>query len=97
MGTTPFGSATSSCHKTSHAPFLPVRARFISFAALKFRTLSAFKVASFSRSDLELLAGLAASGRIRPVMDRRFALEDAAEALRVQGEFHARGKSLVIP
>jgi hypothetical protein len=30
-------------------------------------------------------------------MDRRFALDDAAEALRVQGEFHARGKSLVIP
>ena len=30
-------------------------------------------------------------------MDRRFALEEAAEALRVQGEFHARGKSVVLP
>lgn len=57
----------------------------------------AFKVASRSRADLELLAGLAASGQLSPVMDRRWSLADAAEALRVQGEFHARGKSVVIP
>ena len=57
----------------------------------------AFKVASRSRSDLEFLAGLAASGQLTPVMDRRWPLAEAAEALRVQGEFHARGKSVIIP
>ena len=30
-------------------------------------------------------------------MDRRFTLDEAAEAVRVQGEFHARGKSVVLP
>jgi NADPH:quinone reductase-like Zn-dependent oxidoreductase len=57
----------------------------------------AFKVASRSRSDLEFLVGLAASGQLTPVMDRRWALADAAEALRMQGEFHARGKSVIVP
>jgi NADPH:quinone reductase-like Zn-dependent oxidoreductase len=57
----------------------------------------AFKVASRSRADLELLIDLVADGRLNPVMDRRWALADAAEALRVQGEFHSRGKSVVIP
>lgn len=57
----------------------------------------AFKVASRSRPDLELLSGLVASGRLTPVMDRRWSLDEAAEALRVQGEFHARGKSVVVP
>jgi NADPH:quinone reductase-like Zn-dependent oxidoreductase len=58
---------------------------------------SGFKVASRSTSDLELLCELAERGAVRPVISRRFALDEAAEALRVQGEFHARGKSLVVP
>jgi NADPH:quinone reductase-like Zn-dependent oxidoreductase len=57
----------------------------------------AFKVASRNRADLELLIDLVATGRLSPVMDRRWALADASEALRVQGEFHAHGKSVVIP
>ncbi|GAB3072954.1 NAD(P)-dependent alcohol dehydrogenase [Pedococcus soli] len=61
------------------------------------RTAPAFKVASRSRSDLELLIDLVAQGKVKPEMDRRWSLDDAAEALRVQGEFHARGKSVVIP
>src|SRR6478672_11977836 len=56
------------------------------------RTAPAFKVASRSRSDLELLIDLVAQGKVKPEMDRRWSLDDAAEALRVQGEFHARGK-----
>ena len=65
--------------------------------ALSSRRGPAFKVASRSTADLELLAGMVASGVVDPVMDRRYPLADAAEALRVQGEFHARGKSLVLP
>jgi hypothetical protein len=30
-------------------------------------------------------------------MDRRFTLEQAADALAYQGEGHARGKSIVVP
>ena len=56
-----------------------------------------FKVASRSTADLELLRDLAEQGLVRPVISRRFPLEEAAEALRVQGEFHARGKSVVLP
>jgi NADPH:quinone reductase-like Zn-dependent oxidoreductase len=67
------------------------------FFAFGAKSAPAFKVASRSRTDLELLAGLVASGQLSPVMDRRWSLAEAAEALRVQGEFHARGKSLVIP
>ncbi|NYG06582.1 NADPH:quinone reductase-like Zn-dependent oxidoreductase [Phycicoccus badiiscoriae] len=57
----------------------------------------AFKVASRNRADLELLIDLVATGAVSPVVDRRWALADAPEALRVQGEFHSRGKSVVVP
>ena len=56
-----------------------------------------FKVASRSTADLELLADLATRGLVKPVMERRFTLDEAPEAVRVQGEFHARGKSVVVP
>jgi NADPH:quinone reductase-like Zn-dependent oxidoreductase len=56
-----------------------------------------FKVAARNTADLELLAGLATRGLLKPVMDRRFTLDEAPEAVRVQGEFHARGKSVVVP
>jgi len=56
-----------------------------------------FRVASRSTEDLELLARWVEEGVLRPVMDRRFVLDEAGEALRIQGEFHARGKSVVVP
>jgi NADPH:quinone reductase-like Zn-dependent oxidoreductase len=56
-----------------------------------------FKVATRNTDDLEQLGDLVAQGLVRPVMDRRFSLEEAGEALRMQGEFHARGKSVVVP
>jgi NADPH:quinone reductase-like Zn-dependent oxidoreductase len=65
--------------------------------ALGSRRAPAFKVAARNRADLELLVDLVARGLVTPVMDRRWPLADAPEALRVQGEFHARGKSVVIP
>ena len=34
---------------------------------------------------------------VSPVIDRRFSLDEAVEALHHQGEGHARGKSVVIP
>jgi NADPH:quinone reductase-like Zn-dependent oxidoreductase len=56
-----------------------------------------FKVATRNTDDLEQLGDLVAQGLVRPVMDRRFSLEEAGEALRMQGEFHARGKSVLLP
>ena len=56
-----------------------------------------FKVAGRDSDDLEQLRDMVEQGLVRPVMDRRFPLEEAGEALRLQGEFHNRGKSVVLP
>lgn len=50
-----------------------------------------------SAADGELLAAMVADGSLRPVMDRRFTLDQAVEALSYQGQGHARGKSIVVP
>ncbi len=57
----------------------------------------AFKVASHSATDQSWLAEQVAAGRLEPLIEQRWSLEDAPEVLRRQGEFHAQGKSLVIP
>jgi NADPH:quinone reductase-like Zn-dependent oxidoreductase len=67
------------------------------FGIVRGRRSAGFKVAKRSTANLELLADLAARGIVRPVMDRRFTLDEAPEALRLQGEFHARGKSVILP
>jgi len=46
-----------------------------------------------SRADLELVA----DGRLTPVLEHRYPLEEVPEALRRQGEFHGRGKTVVLP
>ncbi len=48
-----------------------------------------------SSPDLEKLAGLIDDGRLKPVIDRSYALEAAAEAVRYVEQGHARGKVLV--
>jgi NADPH:quinone reductase-like Zn-dependent oxidoreductase len=50
-----------------------------------------------SAAEGELLAGMVADGSLRPVIDRRFTLDEAVEALAHQGEGHARGKIIVVP
>jgi len=45
--------------------------------------------------DLATLGRLVESGAVTPVIDRRHELRDVPEALRRQGEGHARGKSVV--
>lgn len=47
-------------------------------------------------ADLEGLAGLLASGAVRPHIDRRWRLEQVPEALTYQALGHARGKSVVL-
>jgi len=48
--------------------------------------------AHLARDDLEILASLMESGKLTPVIDRRYALSDADAALRYLEQGHARGK-----
>jgi NADPH:quinone reductase-like Zn-dependent oxidoreductase len=55
------------------------------------------KTAAPSASDSEVLRTMVEAGQIRPVIDRRFRLAQAMEALAYQSTGHARGKVLVVP
>ncbi|MBT3190947.1 MAG: NAD(P)-dependent alcohol dehydrogenase [Verrucomicrobia bacterium] len=48
-----------------------------------------------NQEDLTLLAELSEAGKVVPVLDRRWALTEVAEALRYLEEGHARGKVVV--
>jgi NADPH:quinone reductase-like Zn-dependent oxidoreductase len=54
-----------------------------------------FYLARVNKDDLELLANLVREGKLRPVIDRRYPLEQAAAALAYLGEGHARGKVVI--
>jgi NADPH:quinone reductase-like Zn-dependent oxidoreductase len=53
---------------------------------------AAFFVASITTADLDFLEEQIAAGTLTPVVDRRYELPEAVEALRYLGEGHARGK-----
>jgi NADPH:quinone reductase-like Zn-dependent oxidoreductase len=55
------------------------------------------KTARADRSDLLVLKEMVETGQVKPVIDRRFSLDEAVSALAYQSEGHARGKSVVIP
>jgi len=59
------------------------------------RRKAGFFVAKFNRPDLDVIRELLESGRIRPVVEKRYELSQAADALRYLGEGHARGKIVV--
>ena len=48
-----------------------------------------------SQKDLVILKELLEAGKVVPVIDRRYPLSKAAEALRYLGEGHARGKVVI--
>jgi NADPH:quinone reductase-like Zn-dependent oxidoreductase len=52
-------------------------------------------IAKVSNKDLADLKELIEAGKVAPVIDKRYALADAAEALRYQGEGHGQGKSVI--
>ncbi len=51
--------------------------------------------AKSSQKDLVILKELLEAGKIVPVIDKRYPLSEAAEALRYLGEGHARGKVVI--
>jgi NADPH:quinone reductase-like Zn-dependent oxidoreductase len=52
-------------------------------------------IAKSSRDDLTFLGELIATGKLKPVIDRRYSLSEAGEALRYLEEGHARGKVII--
>jgi NADPH:quinone reductase-like Zn-dependent oxidoreductase len=52
-------------------------------------------VVKHTRADLGVLKELVEAGRVAPVIDRRYELREAAEALRHQGDGHTTGKIVI--
>ena len=54
-----------------------------------------FFVANLNEADLEVLRELLESGKVTPVIDRRYELSEVADAFRYLGEGHAQGKIVI--
>ena len=54
-----------------------------------------FFIATFNRADLATLRDLLESGRVKPVVERRYELREAADALRAMGRGHVQGKLVI--
>jgi NADPH:quinone reductase-like Zn-dependent oxidoreductase len=54
-----------------------------------------FFVAKMTKEDLVFLQELLETGKVRPVVDRRYELSDAPDALQYLGAAHARGKVVI--
>jgi NADPH:quinone reductase-like Zn-dependent oxidoreductase len=52
-------------------------------------------LAKLTNEDLTFLAGLMEAGKMKPVIERQYELEEAPEALRYLGQGHARGKLVI--
>jgi NADPH:quinone reductase-like Zn-dependent oxidoreductase len=61
-------------------------------AALRSSQKVVFFVAKINKADMGVLRELLESGKVKPVIDRRYELSEIADALRYLGEGHARGK-----
>ena len=66
--------------------------RLLSLGKKKMMTLSA----KGNAADLAFIAKLAAEGHLTPIIDRKYTLEQTAEAMNYLNEGHARGKVLIL-
>jgi len=64
-------------------------------AAVRSSRKVVFFIAKFNRPDLALLGELLETGKVTPVIDRRYELTEVADAFRYLGEGHAQGKLVV--
>ncbi|PKP39170.1 MAG: alcohol dehydrogenase [Bacteroidetes bacterium HGW-Bacteroidetes-15] len=65
--------------------------RFMSFGSKKMVSLTA----KSNQNDLELIVKLVVEGKVKPVIDRRYTLDKAIEAMKYLNEGHARGKVII--
>jgi NADPH:quinone reductase-like Zn-dependent oxidoreductase len=65
-----------------------VRSRFVSQKFIAY-------IAQFNKQDMTFLADLMQSGKINPVIDRTYKLNETANALRYLEQGHARGKVVI--
>jgi NADPH:quinone reductase-like Zn-dependent oxidoreductase len=73
---------------------LPHIANF-KLGGMRSRVPTSFFVAKVNRESLADLRELIEAGKLKPVIDQRFALEELPEALRLMGEGHVQGKLVV--
>lgn len=59
------------------------------------RKMGFMGIAKINHEDLQYLAGLLESGRVKPLISKRYPLAESAEAFRQIGEGHAGGKVVV--
>ena len=67
----------------------------VRLASLRASQTVRFFISTARTADLAALGELLAAGSVTPVVERSYALRDAAEALRYLGQGHARGKLVV--
>jgi NADPH:quinone reductase-like Zn-dependent oxidoreductase len=65
-----------------------VRSRFVSQKFIAY-------IAQFNKTDMMVLADLMQSGKVTPVIDRTYKLNETADALRYLEQGHARGKVVI--
>ncbi len=67
----------------------------VAFASLFARRQVVILAAHQTQQDLAELKGLIESGKVKPVIEKRYGLADVSTALRHQGQGHARGKTVI--
>ncbi|MBI3430552.1 MAG: zinc-binding dehydrogenase, partial [Actinobacteria bacterium] len=64
----------------------------VRFASLRSSRKVLFFIAQINQADLMVLREFLESGKVKPVIDRRYELSEIADAFRYLGEGHAQGK-----
>jgi NADPH:quinone reductase-like Zn-dependent oxidoreductase len=67
----------------------------VRMASLRASQKATFFIAKLNKEDLVVLQELLEGGKVTPVVERSYALSEAADALRYLGEGHAQGKIVI--
>lgn len=90
----PTGTFVSTSGGQSGTRWLIRLAAMLLLSRFSTRKLKPF-IVSLNVKDLLVLTELVEGGKIRPSIDRRYALRDTADALRHVGEAHAQGQTII--
>ena len=90
----PTGTFVSTSGGNSGLRWLRRLAAMVVMSRFSSRKLKPF-IVSLNQKDLLVLKELVEAGSIKPVIDRRYALRDTADALRHVGEGHAQGQTVI--